>query len=128
METGKRETRAGGEDRLDRQRLIKRWRHGSHSFFWRAEADNLLRPVRRGRAVFYTWPAVFDFEGGQPRAEWREAYKADLLLPEEVGARIGRSRNWVLDAANAGDLPARRIGLQTRFVPLEVTRWIGGWT
>jgi predicted DNA-binding transcriptional regulator AlpA len=121
------EAGAGGVAWLDRRRLITRWRHGSDSFFWRAEADGLLRPLRRGRAAFYAWPDVFDFEGGQPRTGWQAAYRADLLLPEEVGAWIGRSRSWVLDAAKAGELPARRIGLQSRFVPREVAEWIAGW-
>lgn len=113
---------------LVRDNLIRRWRHGSDSFFWRAEADGLLVPVRRGRSVYYRWPDVFRFEGGLPPEGWEEAYRADLLLPEEVAERISRRRDWVLDAVKSGELPGRRVGSQVRFVPAEVARWLEGWT
>ena len=114
---------------LSRDRLIRRWRHGSDSFFWRAEADGLLLPVRRPdrRAVAYRWADVFRFEGGMPPTDWNAAYRCDLLLPEEVAEGISRKREWVCAAARAGDLPHRRVGLQFRFVPAEVTLFLGAW-
>jgi excisionase family DNA binding protein len=116
------------EELLDRKRLIRRWRHGSDAFFWRAEADGLLTPVRRGRATRYRWPDVFLFEGGLPADGFEQLYRADLLLPEEVAARIGRSRDWVLDMAKSGELPCRRVGMQQRFVPAEIVQWLKTWT
>lgn len=113
--------------RLTRADLIRRWRHGSDSLFWRAEADGLLVPVRHGRSVYYTWPAVFEFEGGQPPDGLDAEYRADLMTPEQVGTLASRSRGWVLAAARGGDLPSRSVGLQRRFVPAEVRRWIEGW-
>lgn len=80
-----------------------------------------------GRAARYRWHDVFMFEGGLPPAGWEAAYKADLLLPEEVGPRVGRSRSWVLDMAKSGDLPCRRVGLQRLFVPAEVAEWMETW-
>jgi hypothetical protein len=116
-----------GNARVSRARLIQRWRHGSDSFFWRMEADGLLLPVRRGRSVFYRLRDVFAFEGGQPPEGWDAAYRVDLMLPEEVGVQVSRCRDWVLDRANAGELPCRRAGAQVRFVPAEVTLWLENW-
>jgi excisionase family DNA binding protein len=115
------------DELLNRKRLICRWRHGSDPFFWRAEADGLLVPVRRGRRVGYRWHDVFMFEGGLPPDGFEQLYRADLLLPEEVAGRIGRSRDWVLETARSGELPSRRVGLQHRFVPAEVAQWLRSW-
>jgi len=116
------------EGLLSRERLIRRWRHGSDSFFWRAEKDGLLLPVRRHRSVAYRWAAVFRFEGGLPPDGEEKAYRKNLLLPEEVAVLASRSRDWVLERAKTGELPSRRVGLQVRFVPDEVTRWLETWT
>lgn len=116
-----------GDVLVDRARLIRRWRHGSDPFFWRAAADGLLLPVRRGRSVLYRVADVFSFEGGPPPAGWDAAYRVDLMLPEEVGAQVARSRDWVLDLARSGELPCRRVGAQVRFVPAEVARWQENW-
>lgn len=116
-----------GDALVCRARLIRRWRHGSDSFFWRAEADGLLLPVRRGRSVLYRVADVFAFEGGPPPEGLEPAYRADLMLPEEVGAQVSRSRDWVVGRANSGELPCRRVGSQVRFVPAEVARWMESW-
>lgn len=116
------------EGLLSRRRLIRRWRHGSDAFFWRAETDGLLLPVRRRRSVAYRWEAVFRFEGGLPPVGCEQAYREDLLLPEQVATLACRGRDWVLHRAKTGDLPSRQVGLQVRFVPAEVHRWLESWT
>jgi len=118
----------GMEQLLSRARLIARWRHGSDSFFWRAEADGLLVPIRDGRHVRYLWPAVFRFEGGLPPKGFETAYMADLMTPEEVARRAEMSRDTILRKAKCGSLSARRVGLSFRFVPAEVDRWMATWT
>lgn len=117
-----------GNGLVSRRRLIQRWRHGSDPFFWRAATDGLLSPVRRGRSVLYRVEDVFAFEGGQPPAGQDAAYRADLMLPDEVGTQVSRGRDWVLDLARSGELPCRRVGSQVRFVPSEVARWREGWS
>lgn len=116
-----------GDALVDRARLIRRWRHGSDPFFWRAAADGLLLPVRRGRSVLYRVADVFAFEGGLPPEGWEAAYRVDLMLPEEVGRLVSRGRDWVVDRANSGELPCRRVGSQVRFVGAEVARWMETW-
>ena len=116
-----------GDALVSRARLIQRWRHGSDPFFWRMEADGLLLPVRRGRRALYRVADVFVFEGDLPPDGREVAYRVDLMLPEEVGTLISRSRNWVLDRARSGELPCRRVGAQVRFVPAEVARWMETW-
>ena len=93
------------------------------------EADGLLLPVRRGRSVLYRVWDVFAFSraGSRRTAAGGCAYRVDLMLPEEVGAQVSRNRDWVLDRANSGELPCRRVGAQVRFVPAEVTLWMESW-
>ena len=65
--------------------------------------------------------------GVDPPAGWDAGYRVDLMLPEEVGAQVARSRDWVLDLARSGELSCRRVGAQVRFVPAEVALWQEGW-
>ena len=128
-----RETRRSGawerteNPEVRNEAVPRRCRHGSNPFFWRAAADGLLLPVRRGRSVLYRLAEVFAFEGGPPLAGWDAAYRVDLMLPEEVGAQVARGRDWVLDRARSGELPCRRVGSQVRFQPAEVARWQESW-
>ena len=112
---------------LSRRRLRQRWRHGSDAFFWRAQRDGLLVPRRDGRRVGYAEDDVFAFEGGPPPPGMLEAYRADLVTPEEVAALCPLGREAILDRARRGELPARRVGHVWRFVPAEVARWLRGW-
>jgi excisionase family DNA binding protein len=112
---------------LSRQRLRRRWRHGSDAFFWRAQRDGLLIPRRDGRRTGYDEDDVFAFEGGAPPKGMLEAYRADLLTPEEVAALCPLGRDAILARARRGELPARRVGNAWRFVPAEVARWLRSW-
>jgi len=112
---------------LSRKQLIQRWQCGSDALFWRAERDGLLVPHRDGRRTGYVEGDVFAFEGGQPPKGLLEAYRADLMTPDDVAARCPLTRNTILDRARMGVLPARRIGVAWRFVPEEVSRWLKAW-
>jgi hypothetical protein len=109
---------------LGRGRLRQRWRHGSDAFFWRAQRDGLLVPMRDGGRIGYAEEDVFMFEGGLPPQGMWAAYCADLMTPEEVAARCPLGREAILARARSGALPARRIGNVWRFVPAEVARWL----
>ncbi|GGO58624.1 DNA binding domain-containing protein, excisionase family [Roseovarius pacificus] len=113
---------------LSRRRLLQRWQHGSDAFFWRAERDGLLVPRRDGRRIGYAEADVFAFEGGQPPKGLLDAYRLDLLTPEEVAARCTLKRGTILERARRGALPGRRIGAAWRFVPAEVANWLQTWS
>nr|WP_245216586.1 helix-turn-helix domain-containing protein [Sagittula salina] len=49
------------------------------------------------------------------------------MTPEEVAFHAELSRDTILAEARRGSLPARRVGMQYRFVPDEVARWIAQW-
>jgi hypothetical protein len=110
-------------DLLDRERLIRRWRRGSDSFFWRMETRGLLLPVRCDGLLRYTWDDVFAFEGGLPPAGLEAEYRQDLLTPAAVAALCDCCEAKILDEARTGRLAVRRIGRTARFVPAEVLRW-----
>lgn len=108
---------------LTRERLIRRWQHGSDSFFWRAETDGLLIPVIYDGLLRYRWEDVFQLEGGLPDADQLAAYAENLLTETEVAALFHCSTDVVFRAAKTGSLPCRRVGRAYRFVPLEVENW-----
>ena len=101
---------------VSRARLKRRWKCGSDSSFWRAEADGLLVPRRRNGRVRYTWADVWAYEGGQPPEGMAAAYRADLLTPAVVAVMAD------------SEIPVRRVGSKWRFVPAEIARWLDhGW-
>jgi hypothetical protein len=108
---------------LDRERLIKRWQHGSDAFFWREERAGRLLPVRHDRLLRYRLEDVLLYEGGLPSDEMAAAYAVDLMHPNEAAAACLCSPTYIVTRARAGDLPHRRIGSAWRFVPAEVARW-----
>ena len=108
---------------LTREELIRRWKTGSASFFYRAESRGLLMPRRCGGLLRYGWDDVFAFEGGPPRPGLEAEYRKDLLTATEIGAFCGCSEAKVLDEVKAGRLAVRRIGRTARFVPAEVRIW-----
>jgi len=121
---GRENERGEGTALVSRKRLKRRWRWGSDSSFWRAEADGLLRPRRRGGRIRYAWPDVWAYEGGQPPAGREAEYRADLLTPEEVASRAEMSPERITELARRGAIPARRVGSRWRFVPAEIARWL----
>ena len=108
---------------IDRAGLIRRWQHGSDSFFWRQEQAGRLLPVKQDGLLRYRWCDVLVFEGGLPPADWAGEYSADLMRPDQVAATCTCAPEFILNAARKGTLPARRIGQAWRFVPGEVARW-----
>ncbi|PWE50759.1 hypothetical protein DEM26_07640 [Thioclava sp. NG1] len=108
--------------------LIRRWQGGSPATLWRAEQDGLLIPRRIGRRKGYDWQAIWAFEGGQPPDELEEAYRLDLLTPEEAAERCPLKASTLVTKAKRGVLPCRTVGRRTLFVPAEVDRWLGTWT
>lgn len=108
---------------LTRERLIRRWQHGSDSFFWRMEKAGQLVPKHWDGLLRYAWPEVFAFEGGVPPDDLTLAYRQDLLTEHQVAAFCVCSPGKVITEAKAGRLPCRRIGRAYRFVPAEVERW-----
>ena len=124
MRNGNRKENTSCGGLVSRARLKRRWRCGSDSSFWRAEADGLLVPRRRDGRVRYTWADVWAFEGGQPPAGQEAAYRADLLTPAEVAARADMTAERIVALARRGELPARRVGSTWRFVPAEIARWL----
>lgn len=108
---------------LDRERLIRRWRCGSHSFFWRLETKGLLLPRRCDGLLRYAWADVLTFEGGPSPAGLEAEYRQDLLTPTTVAAFCDCSEAKIIDEVKTGRLAVRRIGRATRFVPAEVHRW-----
>ena len=113
---------------LSRADLKRRWRCGSHSFFRRAEADGLLIARRYARTVGYSWKDVWNFEGGQPETELLEAYRADLLTPDELASMCPMQPNTLILKASNGEIPHRRVGRFIRFVPYEAERWLRNWS
>lgn len=47
-----------------------------------------------------------------------------LLSVGEVAARLGVPRSWVYNAAEAGKIPAVKLGKYVRFDPRELQQWI----
>lgn len=111
------------DELLSRKRLIRRWRHGSDSFFWRQEREGLLRPVCHAGLIRYHWHDVLRFEGGLPPENMSADYLHDLMTDDMVAAVCACAATTILDAARSGRLPARRVGRVWRFVPQEVARW-----
>ena len=108
---------------LTREQLIRRWKTGSASFFYRAESRDLLVPRRCGGLLRYAWDDIFTFEGGPPPVGLEAEYRADLLTATQIGAFCGCSEGRVLADVKAGWLAHRRIGRFVRFVPAEVRLW-----
>ena len=117
------ETESCPEPLFDRAHLIRRWQHGSGTFFWRAERAGRLRPVRNNRLLRYRWHDVLLFEGGLPPAELAEAYTADLMHPTQVAKVCCCKTSFLQAAVLKGTLPVRTIGRAPRFVPAEVALW-----
>lgn len=108
---------------IDRAGLIRRWQHGSDSFFWRQEQAGRLLPVKQDGLLRYRFCDVLVFEGGLPPAGRVEEYFADLMRPDQIATICSCAPEFILNAARKGTLPARRIGQAWRFVPGEVARW-----
>jgi len=113
---------------LSRADLQRRWQCGSASFFQRAEVDGLLIARRYARTVGYFWKDVWSFEGGQPKTELLEAYRADLLTPDELASMCPMQPKTLIRKATAGRIPHRRVGRAIRFVPYEAERWLKNWS
>ncbi len=113
---------------VSRARLKRRWKCGSDSSFWRAEADGLLVPRRRNGRVRYTWADVWAYEGGQPPEGMAAAYRADLLTPAVVAVMADMTPAKITELARRSEIPVRRVGSKWRFVPAEIARWLDhGW-
>ena len=108
---------------LDRERLVRRWQHGSDAFFWRHQQSGALQAVSDGTKVRYRLSDIFEFEGGQPPKGLFEAYKSDLLTETQAASLSSVKPSCILTAARQGELPARRIGRAFRFVPAELDAW-----
>ncbi|RKF12400.1 DNA-binding protein [Roseovarius spongiae] len=108
---------------IDRERLIRRWQHGSDSFFWRHEASGALRALSDGIKVRYRLSDIFAFEGGQPPDDLIGEYASDLLTEVQAARLCAVRPSYILAAARSGDLPVRRIGRAFRFVPAELEAW-----
>lgn len=108
---------------IDRAGLIRRWQHGSDSFFWRHERAGRLLPVQKDGLLRYRWRDVLVFEGGLPADDMADEYFADLMRPDQVATTCTCAPDFIFNAARKGTLPARRVGRAWRFVPGEVARW-----
>lgn len=106
--------------------LAARWQ-ASPRTIRRLVGDGLLRQARLGGRVGYFWPDVWACEGGQPPEGACEAYRARLLTPEQAAARCPLAASTLRSYAAGGRIPYRRIGAQTRFVPMEFDRWLLSW-
>nr|WP_309504400.1 helix-turn-helix domain-containing protein [uncultured Roseovarius sp.] len=113
---------------LSRSDLRQRWQCGSHAFFQRAEADGLLVARRYGGRPGYRWDDVFTFEGGLPPKGLEEAYRADLITPDDLAAYCPFQPMTLIRKASAGEIPHRRVGRFIRFVPYEAQRWLRSWS
>ena len=111
---------------LSVERLSARWQVAPRTIR-RLVDDGLLRQVRLGGRIGYFWPDVWACEGGQAPEGEAEAYRAPLLTPEQVAARCPFAMSTLKSYAAAGRIPHRRIGAQTRFVPMEFDRWLLSW-
>ena len=111
---------------LSVERLSARWQVAPRTIR-RLVDDGLLRQVRLGGRVGYFWPDVWACEGGQPPEGEAEAYRAPLLTPEQVAARCPFAPSTLKRYAAAGRIRHRRVGAQTRFVPMEFDRWLLSW-
>lgn len=113
---------------LSRAYLMQRWQCGSHAFFQRAESDGLLIARRWGGRPGYRWEDIWAFEGSLPPKGLEEAYRADLITPDDLAALCPFQPKTLIRKATAGDVPHRRIGRFIRFVPLEAQRWLRSWS
>jgi hypothetical protein len=108
---------------IHRAGLIRRWQHGSDSFFWRQERAGRLLPVQQDGLLRYRWRDVLVFEGGLPTDDRADEYFADLMRADQVAITCTSAPEFILNAARKGTLPARRVGQAWRFVPGEIARW-----
>lgn len=53
-----------------------------------------------------------------------QASTARLLTAREVADRLGMSAHWVLDKAEAGELPSFKLGRAVRFDPTAIETWL----
>lgn len=113
---------------LSRTDLRQRWQCGSQAFFQRAEADGLLIARRYGGRPGYRWEDVWAFEGGLPPEGLEEAYRADLITPDELAALCPFQPATLIRKASAGEIPCRRVGRFIRFVPYEAQHWLRSWS
>jgi len=111
---------------LSVERLSARWQVAPRTIR-RLVDDGLLRQVRLGGRIGYFWPDVWACEGGQAPEGEAEAYRAPLLTPEQVAARCPFAPSTLKRYAAAGRIRHRRVGAQTRFVPMEFDRWLLSW-
>jgi len=111
---------------LSVERLSARWQVAPRTIR-RLVDDGLLRQVRLGGRIGYFWPDVWACEGGQAPEGEAEAYRAPLLTPEQVAARCPFAPSTLKRYAAAGRIRHRRVGAQTRFVPMEFDRWLLPW-
>lgn len=109
------------------ERLCARW-HVAPRTVRRLVDDGLLRQVRLGGRVGYFWADVWACEGGQPPDGEAEAYRALLLTPEQAAARCPFAVSTLKSYAARGRIPHRRVGAQTRFVPMAFERWLLSWS
>ena len=116
------------EQLLGPRDLFRRWRCGSPSTLWRAEADGVLIPRRHGALRGYRWSDIWQFEGGQPPVGREAFYRQHLLTPLEVASLCPLAPATIIAKARDGRIPHRRIGRTYRFVPAEIRAWLSAWT
>lgn len=109
---------------LDTKAVLERWGCGSRSSLRRAEKDGLLVPRRFGRRLAFRWEDVWEFEGGQPPDDMKEAYRAQLLTAEQISLLCPLSPEDIDNRARRGEIPARHVFRTFRFVPREIKRWL----
>lgn len=111
---------------LSVERLAQRWQVSPRTVR-RLVDDGLLRQVQVHRRVGYFWSDIWACEGGQPPTGEAEAYRAPLLTPEQVASRCPFEPSTLKSYAKGGQIPYRRVGSKTRFVPSEIDRWLGSF-
>ena len=78
---------------LTREQLIRRWKTGSASFFYRAESRDLLVPRRCGGLLRYAWDDIFTL--ADVKAGWlahRRIGRFVRFVPAEV--RLWQQNRW----------------------------------